>query len=92
MSGKQALQTSTSEAEQPKRRRHVTHRRLDPGAYTISQIIERVPMSRSTFYRLRDAGELPFLEEVQPRAGGRRRYRADLVEQYVANTFNRVGA
>jgi len=33
---------------------------------------------------------LPFLEEIQPRAGKRPRYRADLVDAYAANLFNRA--
>lgn len=63
--------------------------RFEAGAYTITKVLERIDMARSTFYRLLAAGELPFLEEVQPRLGKRPRFRADLVEQYVANTFNR---
>lgn len=64
------------------------NRHLRPGVYTVTQVCERVSLARSTFYRLRDAGELPYLEEVKPRTGKRARYRADLVEQYVANAFN----
>lgn len=92
MSRKRALEPAASESEQPLRRPHIAHRHLDPGAYTVTQVCERIAMGRSTFYRLKDAGELPFLEEVQPRLGKRPRYRADLVEQYVSGTFNRSHA
>ena len=64
-------------------------RSLDRGAYTITEVCERISMPRSTFYRLLAAGELPFIEEVQPRLGKRPRFRADLVETFVANQFNR---
>lgn len=61
----------------------------DAGAYTVAQVLARISMSRSTFFRLKQQGELPFLEEVKPRLGRLVRYRADLVEQFVANQFNR---
>ncbi len=66
-----------------------TPRDLQPGAYTTAQVCQRISMRRTTFYALKAAGELPFLEEVQPRLGRIVRYRADLVEQYVANQFAR---
>jgi excisionase family DNA binding protein len=64
-------------------------RSVERGAYTIAQVCERISMPRSTFFRLRDLGELPFLEEVKPRLGRLVRYRADLVEQYLVNRCNR---
>lgn len=89
MSRKQAFQPSTPTTEQSQGRRQVVHSLLDAGCLTIAQVCARISMPRRTFTRLRDAGQLPFLEEVQPRLGMRPRYRADLVEQYVAGTFNR---
>lgn len=89
MADQRALQSPTTPSQQPNSRRHVMHGSLDAGAYTITKVLERIDMARSTFYRLQAAGELPFLEEVKPRLGKRPRFRADLVEQYVANTFNR---
>lgn len=89
MSRQQFGQPLATTSEQPQRRAHVVHRAADAGAYTITKVLERIDMARSTFYRLRDLGELPFIEEVRPRLGKRPRYRADLVEQYVSNQFNR---
>lgn len=86
-----AFQSAPTPAEQPNRRPHVAQRQrhIERGAYTITEVCDRISLARSTFYRLRNAGELPFLEEVRPRLGKRARYRADLVEQFVANQFNR---
>lgn len=64
-------------------------RQLAPAVYTIAQVCQRLSISRRTLYRLWPAGEMPFLEEVQPRLGAMARFRADLVEQYAANVFNR---
>ncbi len=89
MTRQQALESPASGLEQPQGHRHRAHRQLDRGCLTITEVCERISLSRTSFYRLRDAGELPFLEEVQPRLGKRPRYRADLVEHYVAGTFNR---
>lgn len=44
-------------------------------------------LSRSTFYEALAAGQLPFLEELRPRIGGRPRYRADLVDRYLAGAW-----
>jgi hypothetical protein len=79
VSGERALQSAPSPTQQPQRHGH--------RSYTIAQILERVPMSRRTFFRLRAAGELPFLEECQPRAGRIVRYRADLVDRYAAGQW-----
>lgn len=90
MRRQRALKPESASSQQPHRHRHLAHqaRQLEPGAYTIAQVISRVPMSRRTFYRLLALGELTFLEEL-PRLGGLRRFRADLVEEWVANDFNR---
>jgi hypothetical protein len=47
-------------------------------------------MSASSFERLLKAGELPMVEELQPRIGHERRFRADLIDRYVAGTFGTV--
>lgn len=49
-------------------------------------------MSRRTFFRLRAKGELPYLEEIQPRSGRLLRYRADLVDRYLAGQWNQPRA
>lgn len=95
MSRKHTLKPSAAPAQQPLRRAHVSDRDLQSGTYTITQVCQRTSLARSTFYRLRDAGELPFLEEVRPRIGKRARYRADLIEQWVAGnwqTFSKAHA
>lgn len=57
--------------------------------YTIAQILERLQISKQTFVRQRKAGTLPFLEELRPRIGRRPRYRADLIDRYLAGEWQR---
>lgn len=86
-----AFKANTPPAQQTRRGLHLTHRprQVDRGVYTIAQVLDRLSMKRRTFFRLRDQGHMPFLEEVKPRLGLLIRYRADLIDSYVANTFNR---
>ena len=56
----------------------------DKRCYTIAQLLVLLALPRRTFYDLLKAGRLPFLEELQPRLGRRPRYRADLVDRYLA--------
>lgn len=79
MSRQRLLQTAPAPAEQANRRRHRT--------YSVSQICDALSMSRRTFFALRSKGELPFLEELKPRLGRVVRYRADLVDQYLAGQW-----
>jgi excisionase family DNA binding protein len=58
-----------------------------PRCYTVADVLERLNLSRRTFYKLLAAGRLPFLEELRPRLGRRPRYRADLVDRYVAGQW-----
>jgi predicted DNA-binding transcriptional regulator AlpA len=55
--------------------------------YTIAQVMEKLQLSRSTFDRLRTRGQLPCVEELLPRLGGRPRFRADLIDRYLDNQF-----
>ena len=57
--------------------------------YTVPQLLEALQLSRPSFYDLKAQGKLPFLEELQPRIGGRARYRADLVDRYLAGDWGR---
>jgi hypothetical protein len=57
--------------------------------YTVPALLAILQIPERTFYRLRDLGQLPFLEELSPRLGKRRRYRADLVDAYLAGRFGR---
>lgn len=63
-----------------------------PRVYTIAEICIRLSMPRSTFFRLRDKGQLPFLEECRPRLGRVVRYRADLVDRYAAGEWQQPRA
>jgi hypothetical protein len=54
------------------------------GCYTVKQVCETLKISRRSFDSLRQRGELPMLEELRPRLGRRIRYRADLIERYLA--------
>jgi hypothetical protein len=60
---------------------------MSPACYTAREIQQRLKMSRTTFNDLKRAGKLPFLEELKPRLGGVIRYRADLVERYLAGQW-----
>lgn len=81
MSGQQPLQTATAPAHQPHGRRK--------RAYTVAQLCDALEMSRRTFFSLRSAKQLPFLEELKPRLGRVVRYRADPIERYLENRWNR---
>ena len=52
--------------------------------YLIPELLIKLQMNRRQFSRLRLAGKLPFLEELLPRLDQRPRYRADLVDAYLA--------
>lgn len=53
-----------------------------PRCYLIPELLERLQLSRRQFEMRR--GEMPFIEELLPRIGRRPRYRADLVDAYLA--------
>jgi hypothetical protein len=55
--------------------------------YTLDQVIEKMQMPRRTFFTLKKAGLLPWVEEIRPRAGRRIRYRKDLLDRYIAGQF-----
>ena len=57
--------------------------------YRIDQVLEKLGMSRRTFFRLRAQGLLPYLEELKPRTGRIVRYRADLIDRYLDNAYVR---
>jgi len=56
---------------------------MTPACYTAEQIAAKLQMGRRTFYKMKKAGLLPFLEELRPRLGRIARYRADLVDRYI---------
>jgi hypothetical protein len=57
--------------------------------YTVAQLLgpDLLNLPRATFYALKAAGQLPMLEELKPRLGRCARYRADLVDRYLANQW-----
>lgn len=79
MSRQRALQATTAPAQQSDRHAH--------GCYSAAQIIERLNISARTFFELKRRGQLPFLEELRPRLGRTVRYRADLIERYLAGEW-----
>ena len=60
-----------------------------PRCYTVPQLLEKLQVAKATFYDLKARGRMPFLEELRPRMGRRPRYRADLVDAYLAGTYRR---
>jgi len=60
---------------------------ITPGCYTIADLLALLQISRTSFYREHRAGRLPFLEELRPRIGASPRYRADLVDRYLAGAW-----
>lgn len=60
-----------------------------PRCYTVAELLDLLTMPRRTFFTLKKAGRLPFLEELRPRIGRRARYRADLVDRYLAGEWGR---
>jgi len=61
----------------------------DVRCYRVPDLLAMLQMSKSAFYRARTLGQLPMLEELSPRIGRIRRYRADLVDAYFANRLPR---
>lgn len=61
---------------------------MSPRCYTVAQLLELLTLPRSTFFDLKARGALPFLEELRPRIGRSARYRADLVDRYLAGQWN----
>jgi hypothetical protein len=55
----------------------------DVRCYTTVDVLAKLKMPRRTFSKLKKTGKLPFLQELLPRLGKHRRYRADLVDQYL---------
>lgn len=58
-----------------------------PRCYTVAQLLEVLALPRRTFFTLKQTGRLPFLEELRPRLGRRARFRADLVDRYLAGQW-----
>lgn len=63
---------------------------MNDRCYTLDEVIAKLKFSRRTFFRLKAAGRIVCLEEIRPRIG-RPRYRADLVDKWVANRWTEQG-
>jgi len=55
--------------------------------YTTQQLLDILQMPKRTFFTLRKAGQLPFVEELRPRVGRVARYRADLIDRYLSGQW-----
>jgi len=55
--------------------------------YTVRDLLTALALSRTTLFDLYHRGQLPFLEELKPRIGKRLRFRADLVDRYLAGEW-----
>ena len=66
---------------------HPGRRMSDAHCYTVSDIVAKLQIPRASFYALKAQGRLPFLEELKPRLGRIRRYRADLVDRYLTGEY-----
>jgi hypothetical protein len=65
----------------------------EPRCYTTEEILAKLnDMPRSTWEGLKRRGKLPFLQELLPRLGRHPRYRADLVDLYVAGRWGQSRA
>lgn len=60
-----------------------------PRCYTVPQLLQLLQIPRATFFQLKKTHGLPFLEELKPRLGRSARYRADLVDRYLAGEWGR---
>lgn len=59
-----------------------------PKCYTQAQVRAILQLAPTTFRRLLAAGQLPWVEELKPRAG-RPRYRCEPLDRYLAGEWNR---
>lgn len=57
--------------------------------YTRQQVMDLLHLKRRTFERLKAAGKLPMVEELQPVISNRKLYRADLLDRYLAGEWGR---
>jgi len=58
-----------------------------PRCYTRREALAILKMGASTFTRLKARGKLPCVVELLPRLGHVARYRADLIDRYMANQW-----
>jgi hypothetical protein len=56
--------------------------------YSKAELLVVLDLKESTFVHLKASGRLPFVVELLPRLGKHARYRADLVDRYLAGAWN----
>lgn len=61
-------------------------------AYTVAQLCEVLELPRSTFFHLRQSGQLPFVQELRPRIGRLARFRAEPVDRWLAGEWQQPRA
>jgi predicted DNA-binding transcriptional regulator AlpA len=84
----QALQSVPSSPQQTDGRAQLPTRRC----YSAAEIIAFLGISESGFFKLKKRNKLPFLQELKPRLSARAiRYRADLVDRYLAGEWESTG-
>lgn len=59
----------------------------EPRCYTRREALARLKMAPSTFTRLKGLGKLPCVVELLPRLGHCARYRADLIDRWLAGQW-----
>ncbi len=59
--------------------------------YTRQEVCELLAIPRRSFYHHLRNGQLPMVEELKPRIGRICRYRADLIDRYVAGEWTYGG-
>lgn len=63
-----------------------------PECYSLATVLDKLQMPRATFFKLRKRGLIPCLEECRPRLGRRVRYRADLIDRWLAGQWQTLRA
>jgi hypothetical protein len=59
----------------------------EPRCYTKRDVLRLLQLTNGSYKRLLAAGKLPMLEELKPRIGVSPRFRADLVDRYLAGQW-----
>jgi hypothetical protein len=57
--------------------------------YTTAQVLDRLQLRPSTFRDLKRAGQLPWVQEIVPRMGRTRRYKAEPIDRYLAGLWGK---
>lgn len=58
-----------------------------PRALTITDVCAALNIPKRSFFHLRRAGQLPMCQELKPRIGRVVRYRADVIDRWLAGEW-----